>query len=57
MHTLTYNGDATSIVGESFYSEYLFRDGNASIRHWVATDAVFDPETGKTRVEFDQKGL
>lgn len=54
MHTLTYSNDVSHIVGDSFGSEYLQREGKASIRHWVVTDAVYNPETNTTRVELDE---
>lgn len=51
-HVLTYHGDVRDIVGSKFHSEYLGeRD---TIKTWVATDAVYRPETDTTVVEFDE---
>jgi hypothetical protein len=44
---LSYNGDVTHIVGET---KGPSQDG----KMFIATDAVYDSETNKTRVEFDE---
>lgn len=57
MRTANYKGDVTHIVGEKFFAEYLGRQDKAWVRHWVATDAKYDPSTNRTKVEFDQIGV
>jgi hemoglobin-like flavoprotein len=43
----TYNGDVTHMIGE-----VVGPGTNGKV--WTATNAAYDPETNKTRVEFDQ---
>jgi hypothetical protein len=47
-----YNGDVTHIVGESFTCPRLAHPQSTMLR-WVATDAVYNFSTDRTRVEFD----
>jgi hypothetical protein len=54
---LTYKGNHEHVVGQSTTSPRLTSGGGLRYIHWVATDAVFDPDTGKTTVEFDGKEL
>lgn len=42
----TYNGDVTSIIGD-------VKGPGQNGKFWMATDAEYDPNTNKTRVEFD----
>jgi hypothetical protein len=54
MHTLTYNNDVTHLIGEKVTAPYLNRQGGATTKTWVVTDAVYDANTNKTKVEFDE---
>lgn len=51
--TLTYNADVRHIVGEEFIAPRLMVGGGLHMVRWVATNAEYDPQTGKTRVEMD----
>jgi hypothetical protein len=48
-----YNGNAEHLIGEEVWAPFL-RKGGAETQtvRWVATDAGYNEETGKTRVEF-----
>jgi hypothetical protein len=50
---LTYAGDLEDSVGHAVSAPCLTRDGSVRYIRWVVTDAVFDPDTGKTTLEFD----
>ena len=52
-HTLTYPGNVEHIVGQKFVSPFFKKSGDADLVSWVATDAVYDPDTNVTKVEMD----
>ena len=51
--TLTYNDNVEHIQGQSFRCPRFHVGGAVTVVEWVCTDAVFDPETGQTKAEFD----
>lgn len=50
---LTYKGDVTHMIGESFVCPRFMVGGGVHLVRWVATDATYVKEWDKTFVEMD----